>query len=64
MREQFEHMPDEPTIRKYLEAWDGPVAKFHLSNGARIHSINFNADYSEQRLSESWGIMINYDYNG
>ena len=64
MRDQFEHMPDEPTIRKYLEDWDGPVAKFHLSNGARIHSINFNADYSEQRLSESWGIMINYDYNG
>ncbi len=64
MRDHFTHKPDEPSIRKYLEDWDGPVAKFHLSNGARIHSINFDADYSEQRLNESWGIMINYDYNG
>ena len=64
LRNQFNTKPDEPSIRKYLESWDGPVAKFHLSNGARIHSINFDADYSEQRLNESWGIMINYDYNG
>ncbi len=55
--------PDESTIRKYLEAFDGPVSKFHLSNGAKIHSINFDADYSEIRLNESWGIMVNYDYN-
>lgn len=63
LKTHFIHKPDEPSIRKYLESWDGPVAKFHLSNGARIHSINFDADYSEQRLNESWGIMINYDYN-
>lgn len=55
--------PDESTIRKYLETFDGPVSKFHLSNGAKIHSINFDADYSEIRLNESWGIMVNYDYN-
>jgi hypothetical protein len=65
LRNHFnDKMPDEPSIRKHLETWEGPVAKFHLGNGARIHSICFNADYSEQRLNESWGIMINYDYNG
>ena len=63
MKDYFSSIPDEPSIRKYLEAWEGPVAKFHLGNGARIHNINFNADYSEQRLNESWGIMVNYDYN-
>ncbi len=65
LREHFKDIkPDESSIRKHLESWEGPVAKFHLSNGARIHSICFDADYSEQRLNESWGIMINYDYNG
>ena len=63
MKDCFNTKPDEPSIRKYLESWDGPEAKFHLTNGARIHSINFDAVYSEQRLNESWGIMINYDYN-
>ncbi len=64
LKEHFKNKPDEPTIRRYLSEWLGPVAKFHLSNGARIHNINFDADYSEQRLNESWGIMVNYDYNG
>ena len=64
LRQHFTSKPDEAAVRKYLEAWQGPVAKFHLSNGARIHSINFDADYSELRLNESWGIMVNYDYNG
>ncbi len=63
MTEHFSSKPDEAVVRRYLESWQGPVARFHLSNGARIHSINFNADYSEQRLNESWGIMVNYDYN-
>ena len=63
LKEYFGSKPDEPAIRRYLEAWQGPVAKFHLGNGARIHSINYDADYSEQRLNESWGIMVNYDYN-
>jgi malonyl-CoA decarboxylase len=64
LRDHFSHKPDDAAVRKYLASWHGPVAKFHLSNGARIHSINFDADYSEQRQNESWGIMVNYDYNG
>jgi hypothetical protein len=63
MREHFKQKPSEAEIRKYLEAFEGPVARFHLNNGARIHSINFNADMSVQRIDESWGIMVNYDYN-
>jgi hypothetical protein len=63
LKAHFINKPDESIIRKYLEECNGPVSKFHLSNGAKIHSINFDADYSEIRLNESWGIMVNYDYN-
>lgn len=62
MREHFSSIPDESTVRRYLESWKGTVAKFHLGNGAKIHSINYDADVSELRLKESWGIMVNYDY--
>jgi len=60
----FTKKPSEGEVRRYLEQWLGPVEKFHLSNGARIHQICLNGDTSEQRLKESWGIMVNYDYNG
>lgn len=63
LKMHIKNKPDESEIRKYLEEFIGPVSKFHLSNGAKIHSINFDADYSEIRLNESWGIMVNYDYN-
>lgn len=63
MKKHLINKPDESIVRKYLESWEGAVARFHLSNGAKIHSINFDADYSEQRLNESWGVMVNYDYN-
>jgi malonyl-CoA decarboxylase len=59
----FAIKPSEGEVRSYLEKWIGPVEKFHLSNGARIQAINMNADASEIRQSESWGIMVNYDYN-
>lgn len=52
----------ESRIWQYLYEWKGPVARFHLSNGAKIHSINFAADNSPLRERESWGIMVNYDY--
>jgi hypothetical protein len=64
LSKNFKQQPNEGEVRKYLEQWLGPVEKFHLSNGARIHSINFNGDKSEIRQLESWGIMVNYDYNG
>lgn len=63
MRSFFTSKPNEAKIRQYLDSFGGPVAKFHLKNGAKIHSINFEADLSQHRLEESWGIMVNYDYN-
>jgi len=56
-------IPAESVIIKYLLSGIGPVSKFHISNGAKIHAINFNADMSPQRIFESWGIMVNYDYS-
>ena len=63
LSKHFTDKPSEGEVRCYLEKWIGPVEKFHLSNGARIQSINMNADSSELRQDESWGIMVNYDYN-
>ena len=39
-----------------------PVAHFHLSNGARIESLNWLADTSGKGIRESNGIMVNYLY--
>jgi malonyl-CoA decarboxylase len=41
--------------------WDR-VARFHLSNGARIDRINWLADTSPKGLQQSAGMMINYVY--
>ena len=38
------------------------VARFHLGNGARLERINFLADSSENGMSQSYGIMVNYLY--
>jgi malonyl-CoA decarboxylase len=40
-----------------------PVARFHLSNGARIERINWMGDLSEQRLGQSYGMLVNYVYD-
>jgi malonyl-CoA decarboxylase len=63
LSKHFIAKPTEGEVRSYLEKWVGPVEKFHLSNGARIQAINLNADASLIRQNESWGIMVNYDYN-
>ena len=39
------------------------VAHFHLSNGARIERINWGADLSENGISQSAGMMVNYLYS-
>jgi malonyl-CoA decarboxylase len=39
-----------------------PVAHFHLSNGARLERLNWMADPSDKGLSQSAGIMANYQY--
>ena len=63
LREHFSNKPSEAMVRQYLESLQGPVEKFHLGNGAKIQNINFDADMSALRYNESWGIMVNYDYN-
>ena len=42
---------------------NGPVAKFHLGNGAILERINLNADLSSKGLMQSKGVMVNYLYN-
>ena len=39
-----------------------PVAHFHLSNGARVEQLNWQADVSAKGLQQSAGIMVNYLY--
>lgn len=40
-----------------------PVSQFHLGNGARLQQINLWADKSERGQSNSWGVMVNYEYD-
>lgn len=39
------------------------VARFHLSNGAMVHRINFGADLTRKGIQNSFGIMMNYRYD-
>lgn len=41
-----------------------PVAHFHLGNGAILHKIHAEADLSPRGLANSWGVMVNYLYDG
>ena len=63
LAKDIKRIPDEAAIINYLLSGIGPVSKFHIGNGAKIHAINFNADMTPQRIFESWGIMVNYDYS-
>ena len=40
-----------------------PVARFHLSNGASLHRINWAADGSPKGIRQSSGLMVNYLYD-
>lgn len=40
-----------------------PVTRFHLGNGAMLHSIHAGADPSEKGLQQSYGCMVNYLYD-
>jgi malonyl-CoA decarboxylase len=40
-----------------------PVARFHLDNGARLQRINPAADLSRKGLRQSFGLMVNYQYD-
>lgn len=39
-----------------------PVARFHLSNGARLDQVNWAGDLSMLRVKQSFGILVNYLY--
>jgi malonyl-CoA decarboxylase len=39
-----------------------PVARFHLTNGARAERLNWMADTSDAGLRQSLGLMVNYVY--
>lgn len=40
-----------------------PVLKFHLTNGAEIHRINWQGDTSDNGYKQSLGMMVNYFYD-
>jgi malonyl-CoA decarboxylase len=40
-----------------------PVARFHLSNGARLERINWLGNTAPRGIEESYGIMVNYLYD-
>ncbi|HLT79285.1 MAG TPA: malonyl-CoA decarboxylase [Ferrovibrio sp.] len=39
-----------------------PVARFHLSNGASVHRLNWLGDRSRNGLKQAAGLMVNYLY--
>ena len=39
------------------------VARFHLSNGARIERLNWGADPSNKGVKQSFSLMVNYLYD-
>ncbi|PHS19289.1 MAG: decarboxylase [Blastopirellula sp.] len=41
-----------------------PVAHFHLGNGAVLHKVHTDADLSTRGRDNSWGVMVNYLYDG
>ena len=59
---QFNECPDIVGLREFLENKKDPVARFHITNGARLLRVILDADDSEKRMTQSWGHMANYDY--
>ncbi|MDJ0630145.1 MAG: malonyl-CoA decarboxylase [Rhodobacter sp.] len=51
----------------YAKRGDGlpsdPVARFHLGNGALIHSVHSDADTSAKGMQQSLGAMVSYHYD-
>ncbi|MEO0637509.1 MAG: malonyl-CoA decarboxylase family protein [Pseudomonadota bacterium] len=39
------------------------VARFHLANGAELHAVHTQADTSQNGMSQSHGVMVNYLYD-
>jgi hypothetical protein len=57
----FAHEPDH--VMEYIQQRKDSVSKFHLNNGAKVYKICYNADSAINRIDESSGIMVNYDYS-
>ena len=60
---KFSSIPTDITsLNDWLSMRKDPVARFHLLNGAKLHRICLDADRSNLRRKQSYGIMVNYTY--
>ena len=53
---------ESSVINEWLSQRKDPVARFHLRNGAKLHRVNRSADKSNLRMKQSYGMMVNYQY--
>ena len=58
----FKEPLDIKVIAEFLREQKDPVARFHIRNGASLLRVIPNADVSEKRKTQSFCIMVNYDY--
>ena len=53
--------PDRAKNRRGLP--QDAVARFHLGNGARLERLNWLGDGSDNGITQSYGLMVNYLYD-
>jgi malonyl-CoA decarboxylase len=58
-----EKQPEKGGQTPPTRAYDS-VANFHLGNGAYLGGLNYLANLSDRGLRESYGLMVNYIYEG
>jgi malonyl-CoA decarboxylase len=58
-----EKRPEKGEAAVHPRAYD-PVANFHFGNGAYLGGLNYLANLSERGMKESYGMMVNYIYEG
>ena len=60
---KFDIEPEDiDAVNDWLSQRKDPVARFHLRNGAKLHRVNRSADKSKLRMKQSYGMMVNYQY--
>jgi malonyl-CoA decarboxylase len=64
LTQHFTNPPTRDEVAEFINSHKDPVAKFHLRNGAKLRRVIECADNSERRTTQSFGIMVNYDYTG
>jgi malonyl-CoA decarboxylase len=64
LTQHFTEPPSREEVAEFINSHKDPVAKFHLRNGAKLRRVIESADNSERRTTQSFGIMVNYDYTG